>query len=369
MEKEINIFKIFEDLNNIKLYVFAISILVFLITYLYPINYFDQLKVTVNIEQKKNIDTFDNINNLSYKIFWHEMSLNRMDFINYTEYQGFKETDTRVFTSEILYQTYDFVLNKSLISNFYNKDEASLSEITEMNSFINKFNFKLEDDDHSITVKFPSLRSQVENDINFLSNVVSISNENIKRELDNVITKFLYNSRLNLKIRLDNYKTASVVMRKEREEYIEKLKTEYEIAKSLNLSGPADLVIESDTSVRTNIMLNKDLMEKNFSYFDGHIALGILIESEEKILDSDNPLDAFLNSSEYIENNLSEIEKIYEEESGKLENIFYLDKLSVNFEENRTRLIFSILFSIASILVVVFYITIKNAYESYKTRS
>ena len=155
----------------------------------------------------------------------------------------------------------------------------------------------------------------------------------------------------------------------EREEYIEKLKTEYEIAKSLNLSGPADLVIESDTSVRTNIMLNKDLMEKNFSYFDGHIALGILIESEEKILDSDNPLDAFLNSSEYIENNLSEIEKIYEEESGKLENIFYLDKLSVNFEENRTRLIFSILFSIASILVVVFYITIKNAYESYKTRS
>ena len=122
MEKEIHIFKILEDLNNIKLYIFIISFLVFLITYFSSINFFDQLKVSINIEQKKNIGTFDKINNLSSKIYSYELALNEIDFRDYVEYQNFKLTDTSVFTGKILDETFDLVLDKSSVSNFYNSD-------------------------------------------------------------------------------------------------------------------------------------------------------------------------------------------------------------------------------------------------------
>lgn len=368
MEKEIHIFKILEDLNNIKLYIFIISFLVFLITYFSSINFFDQLKVSINIEQKKNIGTFDKINNLSSKIYSYELALNEIDFRDYVEYQNFKLTDTSVFTGKILDETFDLVLDKSSVSNFYNSDKESFFEVTEMNSFINKFVFKLEKENNTINVNFSSHKSQVENDINFLDNVVSIANENIKSRFDKMMEKYLYDAQSNITILSTNYKIANEVKNQERKKFIEELRTQYEIAKSLNLSEPADLLKEPDIVVSENEK-NKVLRKKSYSYFDGYVALNILIENEEKKLNQESSFDVFLSNSEHVKESLLEIKNIYDEESSEIDNIFYLDKSTLNFEENQTRLIFSILFSLSSILLIAFYITVKNAYVSYKARS
>ncbi|MDC0032312.1 hypothetical protein OAJ23_02515 [Pelagibacteraceae bacterium] len=369
MEKEIHFFKILEDLYKLRIIVVAISLLIFCITYFTSLNFFDRVNAKVAVTQQHN-EVFKKINSLSNRIQTTEKSI--IEIIN--NEGGFslvQKIDADIFSSEVLKKMKDVILNKSLITKYYLKtnkiENPSLVDMTEMNDFINKFIFKTPENlisDVLTEIEFSSHKLQIESDINFLKNVISIANEEIFKNNSKAFDNFIDVSKSNIKLLSNSFSITNELIIEQKKKFIEDLKIEFEIAKSLELDEPANLTIEPKSLIRYNVN-----NEKRYSYVDGHIALGILIKSEEENLlaYSNESFNVFFKSNiEDAEKNLLAMEEIYKNNINDLKNIFFLDVESFHYEESNLRLIFSIIMSLATVLIFIFYISLKNAYLSYK---
>lgn len=369
MEKEIHFFKILEDLYKIRIIVVAISLFIFCITYFTSLNFFDRVNANITVMQQDN-EIYKKINSLSNRIRDTEKSI--VDTID--KEGGFSLVlviNEDIFSDEVLKKMKDVILNKSLIAKYYlstNKIEnPSLVDITEMNDFINKFIFKTTEDSipEALTeIEFASHKLQIENDIDFLTNFISISNEEIFKKNSKAVDNFINISNSNLKLLSNSFSVTNELIFAKKKKFIEDLKIEFEIAKSLELDEPANLTIEPKSLIRYNVN-----NEKRYSYVDGYIALGILIKSEEENLLAygNESFNIFIRTSiKEAEKNLLEIQEIYKNNINDMKNIFFLDVESFYYKESNLRLIFSIIMSLATVLIFIFYISLKNAYLSYK---